>query len=286
MIEASEPRCSPVPRRLVACLALSFGLIGTASAADFEGQSSAAYTECLALARKSPEDALESAGRWQAHGGGLPAEHCAALALIGLDQYGEAARKLEDLSNRMGREGPEMRAEALGQAAEAWIDDRAPEEAIRVLGLALKLMPDEPDYLVSRAVARAQLADYRKAVEDLDRAIAVGGPRADALAYRASAWRYIGDRQQARADADKAVQLDPRFAPAWLERGNIKRIGGDVNGARQDWLEVLRLSPDGEAADDARANIEKLDVKVNAALPLPKPAEAEPPKMPESPVDR
>jgi tetratricopeptide (TPR) repeat protein len=224
--------------------------------------SSAAYEKCLALARKDPANGFETGSAWRDQGGGLPAQHCVAIALIGLKEYVEAAHRLEKLASEMVRESSALRAGVLAQAAEAWSEAGQSDNAESAVTEALKLAPRNPDYLVNRAVIHAQRQDYRAAVEDLNTALAVGGPRADALAYRAAAWRYLGDLKQARLDAEKAVQKDPNLAEGWLELGNVKRLAGDTDGARQGWMKVIALAPDSPAADNARDNIETLDVHV------------------------
>ena len=56
------------------------------------------YGECMATARRRPQDGFEDAIAWRAEGGGTAADHCAAVALIGLEQYSEAANRLERLA--------------------------------------------------------------------------------------------------------------------------------------------------------------------------------------------
>ncbi|MGB8843878.1 MAG: tetratricopeptide repeat protein [Aliidongia sp.] len=226
-----------------------------------EGQDAATYDKCLALARKQPSEGFETGSIWRDHGGGLPAQHCVALALIGLKEYVEAAHRLEKIAAEMVRESDSLRASVLAQAAEAWSEAGQAENAEAALTAALKLAPRNQDYLVNRAVSYAQRQNYHAAIDDLNKAL-TAGPRADALAYRASAWRLLGDLKQARFDAEKAVQSDPNLAEAWLELGNIKRLSDDSAGARQNWLKVIELAPDSTAADAARDNIETLDVRV------------------------
>src|SRR5258708_30058261 len=53
------------------------------------------YQACVAAVDANAADAFEMASIWRDHGGGGPAEHCIALALIGLDEPGEAASRLD-----------------------------------------------------------------------------------------------------------------------------------------------------------------------------------------------
>lgn len=257
-----------MPLRLpVSCRRLALLiLVALPVAAHAEGDA-ATYEQCLALARKDPASGFETGSSWRDHGGGLPAEHCVAVALFGLKEYGEAAQRLEKIAGRMARESDALRADVLAEAAEAWSEAGRPENAEGALTAALKLSPRNVDYMVNRAVAHAQRKNYKGAVEDLNSALATGGPRADALAYRASAWRFLGDLKQARADAERSVQTDPKLVEGWLELANVKRLTGDTAGARKDWLKVIELAPQSAAADAARDNIETLDVHVEGAPP-------------------
>ena len=241
---------------------LTLALLLLPGFARAEAQDAATYDKCLALARKDPAEGFETGSSWRDHGGGVPAEHCVAIALVGLKQYGEAATRLEKLAAKMVRESDVLRAEVLSQAAEAWSEAGQPQNAESDLTEAIKLTPKNADYLVNRAAARAQRQDYKNAVDDLNKALAQG-PRADALAYRASSWRYLNDLKQARGDADAAIKLDPSLVAGWLELGNIKRLAQDDAGARKAWLKVIELAPDSAAADDARDNIATLDVHID-----------------------
>ncbi|HIJ63779.1 MAG TPA: hypothetical protein HPQ04_13890 [Rhodospirillaceae bacterium] len=220
----------------------------------------AQYRHCISLARQKPTDGWEEALAWSSMGGGEPARHCAAIALIGLGQFEEAANRLETLAGQ-SRANAKTRAGMLDQAGQSWLLAERPERANAALTTALQLMPDAPDLLVDRAQSLAAAKNYREALADLDRALAVAPDRADALTFRATAKRFLDDQAGAAADAAKALAVDPLYQDAWLEDGIIKRLRGDDNGARKSWLKVLELAPASTAADSARHNIEVLDVK-------------------------
>src|SRR6266849_10256721 len=56
------------------------------------------YQACVAAVDANAADAFEMASICRDHGGGGPAEHCIALALIALDEPGEAASRLDVLA--------------------------------------------------------------------------------------------------------------------------------------------------------------------------------------------
>ncbi len=220
----------------------------------------------MKLARDDPAAAKRLAESWHGKGGAHPADHCFAVALIGLKQYKEAGGRLETLAQAMIHAPPSLRAEVLGQAAQAWLLAGDAGRAYAADSAALGLRPDDPDLLVDRAEAAGSAGWFEKALADLDRVLKADPKRVEALIYRASAYRALGRLDPALADIDAALKLAPDAVPALLERGNIRRLRGDLAGARDDWQRVATLAPTSAAATDARANIERL---ATAAAPPP-----------------
>src|SRR3546814_16284750 len=71
-------------------------------------------------AQSDPDAAYADAIAWHRLGGGLPARHCAAVALVGKRQFDEAAARLETLSRDAPPEDLGLRPGLLEQAAQAW----------------------------------------------------------------------------------------------------------------------------------------------------------------------
>ena len=221
------------------------------------------YAACLKLLDHDAEAAFESALAWQDAGGGAPARHCAALALVRLGQPAEAATRLEALAADMADARPWLRAGVLAQAGQAWLTADQPEHADAAFTVALAITPEAPELYIDRAQALAQAGAFWEAIDDLSQAIELAPGRADAYAFRASAYRYIDNLDLALDDAERALALAPDDPVALLERGNIRRLQGDDAGARADWLRLLSVAPGGHAAADARSNLERLDVKTD-----------------------
>lgn len=223
------------------------------------------YDHCLARAASEPPQAFEDALGWAAQGGGEPARHCAAVALLHNGQPEAAAVRLEQLAQDMRAQPPALRAEVLAQAGRAWLEGRNAARAAAAFTTALELAPDAADILVDRAEAYAAAANYWEAIDDLNRAIELDRNRAEAYAFRAAAYRLVNAVDLALEDANRAVTLDPRLPEAWLERGILHLQRGDAAAARRDFREVLLLEPEGAAADAARANIERMEVNPDRA---------------------
>jgi tetratricopeptide (TPR) repeat protein len=232
-----------------------------ARADQFDAARQQKYEDCMAQAQGLPADGYETALAWEGQGGGDPARHCAAVALIGLGKYEEAATQLESLGSDLAPKKPQLAAEAFGQAGQAWTSANQPAKALAVQNAGLKLAPDDVDLLVDRAFTQKSLNEFAKALDDLNKAATLDPKRADVLTYRASTYRFLNRLPEARADADAAVTLDPKNAEALLERGIIRRLADDPAGARADWLQVVEMAGGTPAADAAKANLEKLDVK-------------------------
>jgi tetratricopeptide (TPR) repeat protein len=230
----------------------------------------ATYERCMKLARDNPSAGKELAENWSARGGAHPAEHCQAVALIGLKQYKPAAARLEKLAEAMVSAPATLRAEVLAQAGQAWLLAGDAGRAYADAGTALGLRPDDADILIDRAEAAGSAGWFDKAVADLDRVLKTDPSRVDALIYRASAHRELGQLDPALADVEAALKLTPNSVPALLERGNIRRLKGDLDGARQDWLRVAALAPGSAAESAAKANLGHIDDKSDA--PPTKPA--------------
>lgn len=242
-------------------IGLVFGQSGAPAAQTAgAGQQEAMYDACLNQARAEPKAAYEAALDWYKAGGGLPARHCAAVALLGLDAYEEAATRLEKLAGEVPDSRIDLRLGLIAQAAQGWMMAGRAERSAQLLSLVIKIHPDDPQLRADRAVAWLSLSDYWAAIDDLDIALQNTPKDVELLLYRASAYRYLGVPDLARDDVSRALAVDPNAPGAWLERGILDQMAGDKAAARRDWIKVLELAPDGPAGDAARARLEAMDV--------------------------
>ena len=217
------------------------------------------YAHCLALAKQKPELGWEEALAWQGLGGGEAARHCAAIALIGLEKYGEAATRLETLANESVREDS-LRAEMFAQAAQAWaMEEGQMGRADTAMAAARTVDPNNLDLMIDQAVLWADMGRYVQAEEVLSTLLRRQPNRIEALVLRASARRYQNDLDGAWADIERAVQLDPQFAEGLVEHGIIQRLRGNDAAARADWMNAFNLDPKGPAGELARQNLDLLD---------------------------
>ena len=232
------------------------------AAQNYDSRDEARYRNCLTQTRLKPADAFESALAWRDAGGGAPALHCAAMALIELKQFRQAAERLEKLADLMEREGSPLTPDMLGQAGNAWLLANAPDRAYQVFSAGLALVPDHVELLIDRGRSLGMQGDWAGAKKDLDHALQLAPDREDAYAFRASARRQAGDKEGALEDVETALAIRDDDVDALLERGILRLAKGDKAGARADWLKVRLLAPNTPAADAAGKELELLDVKV------------------------
>ncbi len=107
--------------------------------------------------------------------------------------------------------------------------------------------PKAGDYILS-AENKGRQSDYRGAIADLDRAIAIDPRSAEAYISRAEARISIGNAKEANDDANRALKLKPNAAKAYVIRATA-RIGlSDLTGARADANRALQLNPELSSA--------------------------------------
>jgi tetratricopeptide (TPR) repeat protein len=249
-----------MPFRPLLCV-LSCVVVLTGAAQAGPDERDREYSDCMREINRDAAAAFDAANSWAERGGGNAARHCAALALLKMGQYERAASALEQLATDMTHGEGDLSADALAQAAQAWMMARKPERAYADQTAALKLRPRDVDLLIDRAITLGEAKNYWEAIDDLNTALEVNPKRADALVLRASAYRFVDSLPMASEDLAAALKLDPRNPDALVERGMVRRLTNDPKGARQDWLTVLRDAPSSPAADIARDNLAKLDVK-------------------------
>ena len=218
----------------------------------------AEYDRCLSMLNTDPVGAYAFADAWFATGGGEGAIHCKALADVAQGDVDAGAEAMDKLAGS-SKAPAAARAAVYGQAGQAWLMARDPGRAMASATLALSLTPDDPDLLIDRSLASANLDRYQDALDDLTRALDLDPRRPDALVFRSAAWRHLNQPDLAQDDVDRALDQDPDNPDALLERGILRQRRGERDGAREDWERAVQLAPDTATADLAQQNLQLLE---------------------------
>lgn len=240
-------------------------------------QEQAQYAECLELAERNPPVARRKAIDWQTNGGGIPAQHCLALAYAHAGDHASSADELAQMAvafkqAKKLKDGTlepydaQLLSEIYMQAGNAWLLAEQNSRAYQAFSQGLVENPVEsslrPDLFIDRARASAAASDYDTALADLKAAQAITPKRVDLLVLMATAYRALEQYEAAEPLLEQALSIAPYHEEGLLERGNLSLIKGEKDIARQSWLEVIRLYPDSISANAARQNLEKLDLKI------------------------
>jgi tetratricopeptide (TPR) repeat protein len=218
---------------------------------------SARYQGCLAVSSIKPAAALADADAWTKAGGGAPALHCAALALIQLKRYGDAGARLDRAAADSAVPDLAFRAVLFSQAGNAWLLAGNGAKAAHSFSASLALSPGDADLYADLARAQAMRRNWPEAELRLSTALQLSPRRTDLLVLRASARRALKRYADAHTDIEAALKLKPGDGEALVERGLLRRQLGDVGGARRDFQSALKGGSE-EAAATARENLESL----------------------------
>ena len=217
------------------------------------------YDDCVALAGTDPARAEVEAHRWAQAGGGTPARHCRALALLAQGAGRRAAALMVVIAADDRTLPDEVRSEILIEAGEIYLDLGELALGRSVASRALLLARAPRAALTLSARLKAEQGDWQGAVNDLDGALARGEPDAGLLVLRASARLHLGERAAARDDLLRATEIAPELAPVWLERGALEALSGDRDAARAAWLRAIELDRDGIDGAAARLRLQTME---------------------------
>lgn len=217
------------------------------------------YDACLDLIAADAEAAVRQAGDWARFGGGAPARHCYALSLIEIGAPFNAADELIGIAVEEPDLSDEARADILVQAGELLIDGDDTVTAALVANQARQLAPRHAGAIGLSAAVQLANGEIRKALVDLDRALAIDNDRVLLLLRRASAYRRLGNGVAARDDASYASELQPDDASAWLERGRAESLLDDRRSARSSFLRAIELDRAGKIGRAAQLALQRMD---------------------------
>ncbi len=242
-------------RTIIPALAMAVGIAGPALAGT--------YDDCVALAGADPDLAEAEAGRWVQAGGGSPARHCRALALLAQGAERRAAELMVRIATDDRTLPDEVRSEMLVEAGEIYLGIGEIAYGRSVASRALLLALEPRAALALSARLKAAEGDWRGAADDLDGALARGEPDAGLLVLRASARLHLGEQVAARSDLLWATEIAPDMASVWLERGVMEAAGDNRDAARAAWLKAIDLDRDGYVGEAARLKLQRMDAGGN-----------------------
>ena len=207
-----------------AAASVAFSSMALAQARDHDR-----YEACLNGVEANADAAYEEALAWRFEGGGWPARHCVARALIALGDPAEGAFRLQALAEAPDGGPTSMKVLYLAEAGEAWMNAGYPEEARRVYSRAVEFSPQSAPLWLGRARAAAELNEWASVEADSAQAISHEPQNFDAWRTRAQARLELGDLNAAESDMQRALSLTTTDE----ETVSVLLICGQINEARR-----------------------------------------------------
>ena len=138
--------------------------------------------------------------------------------------------------------------------------------AVADLDRAIAINPRSAEAYISRATNNFLLSNTRAAIDDANRALKIKPNDARALVIRSSGKIGIGDLAGASADADRAVKISPDLGEAHGIRGLTKLLNGDYRNAIVDLDRSIALDPNSTDAYVLRSQVRRYLGNLTGAL--------------------
>lgn len=193
-----------------------------------------AYAACVKNVRTDPARVQRRAAQWLNEGGGAAALHCQAVANLAAGHPRLAAVRLMELAERPGAGDGLMRARFLGQAALAFLEADAPEEAENAVNAGYVLVPEGGElHLIAGKVYVAR-GKNQAAIDAVTAAEKQGLASASGFVARARAYLALQQPRSAADDVVNALSLDPLNIDALTLRGDLAALGVEIEASYVD----------------------------------------------------
>ncbi|ODN71922.1 tetratricopeptide repeat protein [Methylobrevis pamukkalensis] len=133
---------------------------------------------------------------------------------------------------------------------------------------ALRLMPRHADAIHLLGVIHRQTGDHARAIELIDKAIALKPNAAVYHSNRAAVLHDLGRPAEARACVERALELDPGLIDAMMRLARLDKEDGADDRSLVTLGKVLAIDPDHVGALDSIAQIHTRASRYAAALPF------------------
>lgn len=117
---------------------------------------------------------------------------------------------------------------------------------------AIKLVPNEVEYLTDRGKTYLWMKCYYKALEDFNRAIEIDSTSASTLANRGRTYYKLNLYDQALEDFNKAIKINTKYDWALTMRGRTYTAIKRYNDAIRDFNRAIEINPKFELALTSR----------------------------------
>lgn len=236
-------------------------------------------SECVALVRSNPHQAIDAANAWLDGHGGAPARECLGLAFVALEDWAAAGTAYESAAHEAEAAADVRRADFWVQAGNAWLAAGQPLRALQDFdgALAVPGLADtkRAEAELDRARAQVALGHADIARQDIDQALRLAPTDGFAWYLSAALARRANDLTRAQADIGHAIALAPNDPDTILLAGTIAGLAGHLDEAERLYRRLVAAAPDSDAGREAAASLATMH-EVEAPASPPAPATASP----------
>jgi protein O-mannosyl-transferase len=125
---------------------------------------------------------------------------------------------------------------------------------------AIEINPKNAEAYNNKGVSLSNLKEFKEALSNYNKAIQFRPNYQDAYYNRANAYISLENPENAIKDYDRALTLNPNHSGALNNRGLAKRLVKDLNGAMDDFNRVIQLYPQNAEAYSNRS-LARFDLK-------------------------
>jgi protein O-mannosyl-transferase len=136
-----------------------------------------------------------------------------------------------------------------------WTQIQYWQNGITLLERAVNITDNNYLAYQNRGAVYLALGNYRQAIEDFDKAIAIIPIYAEAYYNRGISYWHLGNEMQALRDFDKAIEIDPRHAEIYYKRGIIYASRGNYSQAIGDFDRAIEINPKDAGIYYYRGNV-------------------------------
>ncbi|WP_417482931.1 hypothetical protein [Maricaulis sp.] len=219
-------RFLPLARLLLArpflvCLLAAAGSVAHAQDAVIAAETDR-YLSCLERVETDQDAAFEDALAWRMEGGGWPAAHCEARAIIALGDGARGAAMLDQLAMaEVSDQDLPARITMLVEAGQTWLSRDEAEAGQASFAAALELDPLDGAALLGRAEASVALGEWDAADAAATAVIDQTPGLVDGWRLRAQARLETGALDAAWQDMETGREIEPANIDLLVLRGRI-----------------------------------------------------------------
>jgi tetratricopeptide (TPR) repeat protein len=144
--------------------------------------------------------------------------------------------------------GPQFTSMRMTQHATELLSHKKIDEAIALLGEAIRLDPENSLAFAVRGTAWHKMGQYKQSLDDINESLRLDPKCVRAFLARCDVLAAKGEHEKAFMDVNEALRLDPRNVAALLNRGWLLQQKGETQLAWNDYNQAVQIdSTNGSA---------------------------------------